>query len=83
MYGFSETWFNRKRVEGSGPRFVQVAHGVRYRITDLEAYFASKVLDSTSGKHKGKRGRKPKEKDSSRVAPNDASSAGITDTATM
>lgn len=64
VWGFSVHWFTRVRVTGGGPKFIKTGNSVRYRVSDLEEYFASRVLDSTSGKHKGRRGRKPRAIDS-------------------
>lgn len=38
------------RVTGGGPRFVKLGRAVRYRMADLEAYIAERVVSSTSEK---------------------------------
>jgi predicted DNA-binding transcriptional regulator AlpA len=38
----------RLRYVGGGPRFVRLHGSVRYRLTDLEAWIASRVVSSTS-----------------------------------
>ncbi len=49
IYGMSTPWFRRKRWEGGGPLFVRVGNrSIRYQISDLDDYFTSKKLHSTS-----------------------------------
>jgi len=36
------------RVKGTGPRFVKMGQAVRYRVEDLQAWLATKVVSSTS-----------------------------------
>jgi Helix-turn-helix domain len=38
----------RLRLTGLGPRYVKVGKCVRYRVSDLEAFVASRVIASTS-----------------------------------
>lgn len=40
----------KMRVTGGGPRFVKLGRSVRYRVSDLEAYIADRVVTSTSEK---------------------------------
>ncbi|MEG3178189.1 helix-turn-helix domain-containing protein [Sphingomonas sp. RB3P16] len=40
----------KMRTHGTGPRFVKLGRVVRYRIADLEAYIAERVVSSTSEK---------------------------------
>jgi predicted DNA-binding transcriptional regulator AlpA len=40
----------KMRVLGNGPQFVKLGRSVRYRISDLEAYVADRVVSSTSEK---------------------------------
>lgn len=45
----SERSLERYRVSGFGPRYVKAGHSaVRYRIEDVEAWIASRVVHSTS-----------------------------------
>lgn len=44
----SERSLERFRLIGTGPRFVKAGHSVRYREADLEAWVASRVVQSTS-----------------------------------
>lgn len=34
------SWFQGKRVEGGGPPYTKVGNAVRYRLSDLHAWFA-------------------------------------------
>jgi predicted DNA-binding transcriptional regulator AlpA len=38
----------RLRLSGLGPRYVKVGKCVRYRVSDIEAFVASRVITSTS-----------------------------------
>jgi ParB-like chromosome segregation protein Spo0J len=38
----------RMRLEGSGPRYLKLRSSVRYRLSDLEAFVASRLVSSTS-----------------------------------
>jgi predicted DNA-binding transcriptional regulator AlpA len=44
----SERTLERRRCVGDGPRFVRCGRCVRYRLADLEAWVASRVVASTS-----------------------------------
>jgi predicted DNA-binding transcriptional regulator AlpA len=44
----SERTLERLRVSGTGPKFVRISRSIRYRLTDIEAYIASRVVSSTS-----------------------------------
>jgi predicted DNA-binding transcriptional regulator AlpA len=44
----SERTLERFRVSGVGPRFVRLGKSVRYRLRDVEAWLAARVVGSTS-----------------------------------
>jgi excisionase family DNA binding protein len=44
----SERTLERLRVSGAGPKFCRLGHSVRYRLGDVEAWIASRVVGSTS-----------------------------------
>jgi predicted DNA-binding transcriptional regulator AlpA len=44
----SERTLERFRVSGVGPKFVRMGKSVRYRLCDVEAWLASRVVGSTS-----------------------------------
>jgi excisionase family DNA binding protein len=44
----SERTLERLRVSGLGPKFVRCGRSIRYRVADLEAWIASRVVTSTS-----------------------------------
>jgi len=44
----SERTLERFRVNGIGPKFVRLGHSIRYRLCDVEAWIASRVVGSTS-----------------------------------
>ena len=44
----SERTLERFRVSGIGPKFVRMGKSVRYRLCDVEAWIASRVVGSTS-----------------------------------
>jgi excisionase family DNA binding protein len=44
----SERTLERLRVSGTGPRFVRMGRSIRYRLCDVEAWTASRVVGSTS-----------------------------------
>lgn len=48
MTGISVSSLQKMRVRGDGPPFAKVGNRVRYRVADLEAYLASRVVTSTS-----------------------------------
>lgn len=48
-YGFSLSWFRRKRWEGGGPLYVKIGHSVRYPAKELETFFEGRgLVNSTS-----------------------------------
>lgn len=48
--GLAESTLEKMRVTGDGPAFVKLGRAVRYRISDLDAYLAERVVSSTSQK---------------------------------
>jgi excisionase family DNA binding protein len=44
----SERTLERLRLTGGGPKFARMGRRVRYRLSDLEAWIASRVVGSTS-----------------------------------
>ena len=44
----SERTLERMRVSGLGPKFIRLGRSIRYRLTDIEADIASRVVSSTS-----------------------------------
>jgi len=38
LYGLSPAWFQKKRWQGGGPRFVRVGRAIRYREQDLRDF---------------------------------------------
>lgn len=46
--GLAVSTLEKMRVTGDGPPFVKLGRAVRYRISDLEAYLAERVVASTS-----------------------------------
>lgn len=46
--GIAQITARKWRLEGFGPRFVKVGSGVRYRASDVEAWLASRTVQSTS-----------------------------------
>jgi excisionase family DNA binding protein len=44
----SERTLERFRVSGTGPRFVRLGRSVRYRLADIEAFIATRIVGSTS-----------------------------------
>ena len=38
----------RMRLQGGGPLYVKCGRSVRYRTSDIEAWIAARVVDSTS-----------------------------------
>jgi excisionase family DNA binding protein len=46
--GTSIRTLERKRGDGTGPRFVKVGRLVRYRESDLEAWLAAQTVQSTA-----------------------------------
>lgn len=46
--GLAASTLEKKRVEGGGVPFVKLGRSVRYRVCDLDAYLAARVISSTS-----------------------------------
>ena len=46
--GLSKFTLEKFRVAGTGPRFAKLGGAVRYRRCDLDAWIASKLVNSTS-----------------------------------
>lgn len=46
--GLAAATLEKKRVAGSGPPFVKLGRAVRYRVADLDAWIAARVVSSTS-----------------------------------
>ena len=46
--GLSAKTLTNKRVAGDGPPFVKMGRSVRYRVADLDAWMAARVINSTS-----------------------------------
>ena len=46
--GISERTLERKRCDGTGPRFVKVGRAVRYRESDVAEWLAAQTVRSTS-----------------------------------
>jgi predicted DNA-binding transcriptional regulator AlpA len=46
--GLSVATLEKKRVHGDGPPFLKLGRSVRYRLADLDAWMAGKVVGSTS-----------------------------------
>lgn len=46
----SKPTLERFRINGDGPRFAKLGGAVRYRADDLEAWLASRLIQSTSQK---------------------------------
>jgi predicted DNA-binding transcriptional regulator AlpA len=48
MLAISERTIERLRVSGLGPKFVRCGRSIRYCLTDIEAFIASRTVGSTS-----------------------------------
>jgi predicted DNA-binding transcriptional regulator AlpA len=48
MLCLSERTLERFRTSGMGPKFVRLGHSIRYRLSDVEAWVASRAVGSTS-----------------------------------
>lgn len=48
LYGLSVHWFRRARWKGDGPRFIKLSGAVLYPVVELEIFFNSKLVNSTS-----------------------------------
>lgn len=46
--GLATSTLEKLRTYGGGPRYVKLGRAVRYRVSDLEAYLAERVVESTS-----------------------------------
>ena len=46
--GFSKQQLELWRCKGGGPPYVKLAHAVRYRRSDLDAFMAERLVSSTS-----------------------------------
>ena len=44
----SDSFLNKARLTGDGPKFVRLGRSIRYRLEDLEAWVASRAAGSTS-----------------------------------
>lgn len=44
----SESFLNKARLTGGGPRFVRLGRSIRYRLEDLEAWASATAAASTS-----------------------------------
>jgi excisionase family DNA binding protein len=44
----SERTLERFRVSGTGPKFVRLGRSIRYRLADVEAFIALRIVGSTS-----------------------------------
>jgi hypothetical protein len=40
--GKSASWLNKTRMSGTGPVYLKIGGGVRYDVTDLDAFLAGK-----------------------------------------
>jgi predicted DNA-binding transcriptional regulator AlpA len=46
--GVLESFLEKRRVYGGGPRFAKIGRGVAYRRADLDAWIESRLRESTS-----------------------------------
>jgi predicted DNA-binding transcriptional regulator AlpA len=53
-YRLSPAWFQRKRWDGTGPKFYKIGRAVRYPRAELEQYFNARLRTSTSDTGGGK-----------------------------
>lgn len=44
----SESYFEKLRVRGEGPPYIKVGRAVRYRDSDVDAWLAARIINSTS-----------------------------------
>ena len=44
----SESFLNKARLTGAGPKFVRLGRSIRYRLADLEAWVQGSAAGSTS-----------------------------------
>ncbi len=47
-YGMSVHWYRRSRWAGDGPRFIKLGGGILYPRVELDAFFNSRLVKSTS-----------------------------------
>lgn len=47
-FGFTVSWLRAARVRGGGPQFVKIGKKVMYRIEDLQAFVAARLVSTTS-----------------------------------
>ncbi len=47
-YRMSVAWFQRKRWDGTGPKFYKIGRAVRYPAAELDDYFSARIRSSTS-----------------------------------
>lgn len=48
QYGMSVHWYRRSRWKGDGPRFIKLGGAILYPVSELDAYFNSRLVKSTS-----------------------------------
>jgi predicted DNA-binding transcriptional regulator AlpA len=53
-FRLSPAWFQRKRWDGTGPKFYKIGRAVRYPRAELEQYFNARLRTSTSDTGGGK-----------------------------
>jgi predicted DNA-binding transcriptional regulator AlpA len=46
--GMSESWLNKARGRGNGPRYIKIGKAVKYRVSDCDAYLEARIRNSTS-----------------------------------
>ena len=46
--GVSVAWFQQKRTTGGGPPYIKIGKSVRYRISDLNHWFALNKVENTA-----------------------------------
>ncbi len=47
----SESYLNKARMTGHGPRFIKVGRAIRYRRCDLEAWLAAAQSETQASAH--------------------------------
>lgn len=52
-YGMSIHWFRRARWAGGGPKFIKLGAAVLYPVSELDEYFNSRIVKSTSDTGRG------------------------------
>ncbi len=48
QWGMSVHWYRRARWAGDGPKFIKLSGAVLYPVSELEAFFNSRMVKSTS-----------------------------------